>query len=79
MGREGVAISLVTGRDLFTVKRLFKEKGIQAAWDGKVPDLRKGGSKKGSGRRFGGKPPGGGKRSRPPHKQRKKTKSTPQS
>ncbi|MBW2217821.1 MAG: DEAD/DEAH box helicase [Deltaproteobacteria bacterium] len=64
MGREGVAISLVTGRDLFAVKRLFKEKRIQAAWDGKVPDLKRVASKKsfgGSGRRFGGKPPGGGK------------------
>jgi ATP-dependent RNA helicase DeaD len=79
MGREGVAISLVTGRDLFTVKRLFKEKGIQATWDGAVPDLKKATSKKGasgSGSRFGGKPPGGGRKSRPP---RNKTKSTPQS
>ena len=47
MGRVGVAISLVTARDLFTVKRLLKEKGIQAAWDGKVPDLGKVVSKKG--------------------------------
>jgi ATP-dependent RNA helicase DeaD len=39
MGREGTAISLVTGRDLFAVKRLFREKGIQAVWDGKVPDF----------------------------------------
>ncbi|MBW2501339.1 MAG: C-terminal helicase domain-containing protein, partial [Deltaproteobacteria bacterium] len=46
MGRVGVAISLVTARDLFTVKRLLKEKGIQAAWDGKVPDLGKVVSKK---------------------------------
>ena len=79
MGREGVAISLVTGRDLFTVKRLFKEKGIQYVWDGKVPDLKRVASKKsfgGSGKRFGGKPPGGGKKSRP---RRKKTKSAPQS
>ncbi len=79
MGREGVAISLVTGRDLFAVKRLFKERSIQYAWDGKVPDLKRVASKKsfgGSGRRFGGKPPGGGRKSRPP---RKKKKSTPQS
>jgi ATP-dependent RNA helicase DeaD len=48
MGRPGVAISLVTARDLFTVKRLLKEKRILAAWDGKVPDLDKiGGPKKG--------------------------------
>ena len=80
MGREGVAISLVTGRDLFAVKRLFKEKGIQYVWDGTVPDLKKVSSKKGrpggSGSRFGGKPPGGGKKARPP---RNKPKSTPQS
>ena len=46
MGREGTAISLVTGRDLFAVKRLFIEKGIQAVWDGKVPDFEKVGLKK---------------------------------
>jgi ATP-dependent RNA helicase DeaD len=39
MGREGTAISLVTARDLFAVKRLFMEKGIQATWDGEAPDL----------------------------------------
>jgi ATP-dependent RNA helicase DeaD len=75
MGREGVAISLVTGRDLFTVKRLFKEKGIQFAWDGKEPNLKKDATKKGGGgssRRFGGRPPGGGRKSRP---RRRKTKS----
>jgi len=79
MGREGVAISLVTGRDLFSVKRLFKEKGIQYVWDGKAPDLKKAVSKKGfggSGRRFGGRPPGGGRKSRPT---RKKAKSAPRS
>jgi ATP-dependent RNA helicase DeaD len=70
MGREGVAISLVTGRDLSAVKRLLKEKGIQAAWDGKVPDMKKVGSKKGS--RGSGRRPGG----RKPWQQRKKTKST---
>lgn len=41
MGREGVAISLVTGRDLVAVKRLCQEKHIQAAWDGQAPDLNK--------------------------------------
>ena len=49
MGRKGVAISLVTDRDLIAVRRLFKEKGIQATWDGKVPDLDKVGLKAGSG------------------------------
>ena len=82
MGREGVAISLVTGRDLFAVKRLSKEKGIQAAWDGQAPDLKKDASRKGgtgSGRPPGGKPPGGGRKSRPPRIRRKKTKPAPQS
>ncbi|MGW8288565.1 MAG: DEAD/DEAH box helicase [Desulfobulbales bacterium] len=49
MGREGVAISLVTDRDLSAVRRLFTEKGIQAVWDGKVPDLNRVGLKTGSG------------------------------
>ncbi len=56
MGRKGVAISLVTGRDLGAVKRLLKEKGIPAAWDGKVPDLKRVGaakSSRGPGRRPG--------------------------
>jgi ATP-dependent RNA helicase DeaD len=82
MGRAGVAISLVTGRDLFAVKRLFKEKGIQYAWDGKVPDLKKVASKKsfgGSGKQFRGKPPGGGKKSRPKRRPRKKSTSAPKS
>jgi len=77
-----VAISLVTSRDLFTVKRLFKEKGIHYVWDGKVPDLKRVASKKstgGSGKRFGGKPPGGGKKSRPPRNSQKKAKPSPQS
>ena len=49
MGRKGAAISLVTGRDLFAVKRLFREKGIQAVWDGKVPDFERVDLKKKSG------------------------------
>jgi ATP-dependent RNA helicase DeaD len=73
MGREGIAISFVTGRDLFAVKRLFKEKAIQYVWDGKVPDLKRIRSKKGS-----GKPPGGGRKSRPPRNMQKKAKSTSQ-
>ncbi len=76
MGREGVAISFVTGRDLSAVKRLFREKGIQYVWDGKVPDLERVASKKEAGRsgaRFRSKPPGGGKKSRTPRKQKKKT------
>jgi len=48
MGREGIAISLVTGRDLFAVRRLFIEKGIHAAWDGKEPDFKRPVSTKGS-------------------------------
>lgn len=41
MGKQGIAISLVTGRDLFAVKRLFMEKGIHATWDGKAPDFER--------------------------------------
>jgi ATP-dependent RNA helicase DeaD len=78
MGREGVAISLIIGRDLFAVKRLLKERGIQAAWDGKAPDLKKGVSNKGntgSSKRFGGRPPGGGRKSRPRRKKKKSKRS----
>jgi ATP-dependent RNA helicase DeaD len=70
MGRVGVAISLVTPRDLFAVSRLIREKGIQAAWDGKAPDLKQSGAKKVA--RGSGRPPGG-RKSRPP---RRKTNST---
>ena len=48
MGREGVAISLVTGRDLLAVRRLFEEKGIRALWDGKAPELDRVSSKGGT-------------------------------
>ena len=71
MGREGVAISLITPRDLFAVSRLLREKGIQASWDGKVPDLNAAAAGKISGRPAS-RP--GGRRSRPV---RKKAKSTP--
>jgi len=68
MGRVGVAISLVTARDLFAVKRLFEEKGIQAAWDGKAPDLKNIASKK---RAHGsGRPPGGRRKARPEQKKK---------
>jgi ATP-dependent RNA helicase DeaD len=76
MGRIGVAISFVTDRDLFTVNRLIKEKGIRATWDGTPPDLKKVTARKRSGsssRRSGGKPSGGGRKSLP---SRKKSKST---
>jgi len=49
MGRKGAAISLVTGSDLFAVKRLFMEKRIQAVWDGNVPDFERADLKKTSG------------------------------
>jgi len=71
MGREGVAISLITPRDLFAVSRLLREKGIHASWDGKVPDLNAAAAGKTSGRPAS-RP--GGRRSRPV---RKKAKSTP--
>jgi len=68
MGRKGIAISLITDRDLFAVRRLFREKGIQAAWDGKAPDLRKIASKKDSS--------GSGRKKRP---FKRKNKSIPRS
>ena len=71
MGRKGVAISLVTARDLSGVRRLFQEKGIHGSWDGEVPDLKKRAPKKGP--QGYGRPPGG-RKDRPP---RQKTKSTP--
>ncbi len=77
MGREGVAITFVTGQDLYAVKRLFKEKGIQAAWDGEIPDLKKAAKPRPGGFRRGqpgGRPPGGGKKARPP---RNKGKAKP--
>ena len=79
MGREGVAISLVTGRDLFTVRRLLREKHIQAVWDGKAPDLKNLAAEKAAGaagRRHPGRASGGGRKNRP---RRRKTKSTPRS
>jgi len=79
MGRKGVAISFVTSRDLFIVRRLFTKKGLKAIWDGKVPDLKRSASKKGAGgfgRRPGSRPSGGGRKSRP---SRRKTKSLPRS
>jgi ATP-dependent RNA helicase DeaD len=78
MGRAGVAISLVSPRDLFAVSRLLREKGILASWDGKVPDLNgaaAGKTSEGPSRRFGGKVPGG----RRPRPVRNKAKSTPRS
>ncbi len=41
MGNVGTAISLVSARDLHSLQRLFKEKRIQPAWDGPVPDFRR--------------------------------------
>ncbi len=41
MGRTGIAISLVTDRDLPTVKRLLKENRISPVWMGDVPDLNR--------------------------------------
>jgi len=71
MGREGIAISLVTGRDLTALKRLCQEKGIQANWDGRKPDLKGAASKKEHGKSHGNY--GRNKL----HSPRLKTKSTP--
>jgi ATP-dependent RNA helicase DeaD len=39
MGREGAAITLVTHRDLGSVKRLITANGLSPAWIGREPDF----------------------------------------
>ena len=41
MGRKGVAMTLVTDRDLGAVKHLVHSKGIELIWHGKTPDLNR--------------------------------------
>jgi ATP-dependent RNA helicase DeaD len=77
MGRTGVALTMVTDRDLGNLKRLIKARGITVEWRGTEPDLskvkgRSGGGRRrgGSGQGRGGSGAGGGKRrehSGPPH------------
>ena len=39
MGRTGIALTLVTDRDLGNLKRIVKVRGIQPQWRGREPDL----------------------------------------
>ncbi|OGQ95582.1 MAG: hypothetical protein A2521_07835 [Deltaproteobacteria bacterium RIFOXYD12_FULL_57_12] len=62
MGNVGIAISLVTARDLLALRRLFKEINIEPLWDGEIPDLKKATA----GVSHGGRRPGGGQGGRRP-------------
>jgi ATP-dependent RNA helicase DeaD len=71
MGRQGTAYTLITERDLRSVKRLIQTNGIVPIWDGEEPDLDKapsgrGGSprRRGPGGSNGNKSGGGGSRRR---------------
>jgi len=50
MGRKGVAMTLVTDRDLGAVKHLVRAKGIELVWHGKTPDLNRVSNKRQGGR-----------------------------
>ena len=52
MGRTGIAMTLVTDRDLRDLKSLLNSNGIEPTWRGREPDL----SRAGSGRRRRGRP-----------------------
>ena len=72
MGRTGIALTLVTDRDLGNLKRIVKVRGIEPRWRGQAPDLDAVRSRGGGGRRRGrGRPQGpGGRRQEhhgPPH------------
>jgi ATP-dependent RNA helicase DeaD len=41
MGRKGIALTMVTDRDLSGLKRLIKVREIEAQWRGREPDLSK--------------------------------------
>ena len=53
MGRTGIALTLVTDRDLSGVKRIVRVREIEPQWRGKEPDMSKVGSARGGGRRRG--------------------------
>lgn len=64
MGRQGTAYTLITERDLGSVKRLIQANSITPIWDGDEPDLDKAPSKSRGRGRPGGK--GGSGRRRGP-------------
>ena len=68
MGREGVAVTFVTSRDLGALRRLISTNGIEPVWLGGEPELRSSLSSSGArGRRRGGRESGRSRsnRSRP--------------
>jgi len=54
MGREGVAVTFVTNRDLGALGRLIRANGIQPVWLGEEPELRSSGPSGARRRRRGG-------------------------
>jgi len=67
MGRTGIALTIVTDRDLGNLKRLLKTNGVEPEWVGQEPDLSKvrsssGGGGRGRGGGGGGRGGGGGGR-----------------
>ncbi len=58
MGREGVAVTFVTNRDLGALGRLISANGIQPVWLGEEPELRASSQSGDRRRRRGGRGPG---------------------
>lgn len=53
MGRTGIALTLVTDRDLGNLKRIVQSRGIEPQWRGHAPDLNAVRARGGGGRRRG--------------------------
>jgi hypothetical protein len=51
MGREGIALTLVTSRDMHVLRNLLQTKGIVPTWHGEVPNLAQAVKKPRGGRR----------------------------
>ena len=63
MGRKGIALTMVTDRDLPGLKRLISVREIEAQWRGREPDMSK--VRSGKARRRPGRPTGPAVSSRP--------------
>lgn len=64
MGREGVAVTFVTNRDLGVLGRLISANGIEPVWLGEAPEMRTSSGRSGARRRRrGGRGPGKSSRS----------------
>ncbi len=63
MGRKGIALTMVTDRDLPGLKRLIQAREIEAQWRGREPDMSK--VRSGKARRRPGRPTGPVAASRP--------------